>query len=109
MRRKIKDHLLPFSIFAFLTPVLSVASALSYYVIGVMEVAALNLPRGGVVALLTLGCFVILNLLFLILDLLCSIYAISALKTQKNGKHICCTVFSLLGLLLSIILWILAI
>ena len=106
MRRFIKNHPLLSPILSLLTPLFTLLTAAAYYVIGVLEFHYLYLTRGGIIAMLTMVCFAVLNLLFIGLDLCSSYYAVCHLKKEKTTKHILCAVFSILGLIGCLFLWI---
>jgi len=106
MRRFIKNHLLLSGILALLTPLFTLITSAAYFVIGLVEFNMLYLPRGGVAAILTLLCYLILNLLYLELDLYCLYESIRKLRTEKNTKTLLTLIFAILGSVGCMILWI---
>lgn len=108
MRCKIKKYLLPFSILSLLTPALSFVSSLAYLTLGILEITVLQLTQGGAVSLLTLLCFLVLNLIFLFICVCCTIYSVQALQKNRTIKNIFCIIFSIIGLFLLLLYWILS-
>ena len=106
MRRLIRNHLLPCSILALLMPLFTLVTSAAYYVIGMVKYHMLYLPRGGVAAILTLLCYLVLNLLYLAWDSFCCYESIRKIRTQKSTKTVLCLILSLIGLITCIILWI---
>ena len=106
MRRFIKNHLLLSGILALLTPLFTLITSAAYFVIGLVEFNMLYLPRGGVTAILTLLCYLVLNLLYIELDLYCLYESIRKLRTEKNTKTLLSLIFGLLGFIGCIVLWI---